>query len=191
MIELVQLIELLASQRQQLSNQLESIRSSVMTKEIKRQLNYLQKRIATLELDLNERIKADANAHANKERLLSIIGIGEKTANRLISYLPNVYDFKSAKQLAADIGLTPKQHQSGGYRGKTRLSKCGNAQLRKILYMPALVAKRANPHLKPFCQRLEKNGLSPKQIVCAVMRKLVHIIFGMLKHQQNFNPALV
>lgn len=71
------------------------------------------------------------------------------------------------------------------------LSKQGNPRIRNILYMPALNAKRFNEALQPFVHRLKNNGLSPKAIVGAVMRKLVHIIFGMLKNNATFNPELV
>ena len=57
--------------------------------------------------------------------------------------------------------------------------------------MPALVAKNSNQHLRPFVARLEKNGLVPKAIVGALMRKLLHIIFGMLKNDMEFDPTLV
>jgi transposase len=189
--ESVQLIATLIEQKRQLQNQLESIRSKEIRKEIEKMIELIEKRISKLEETLNKCIQNNDEYHTNKQRLLTIIGIGEKTANRIIAYLPNVSEFKTAKQLAAYVGVSPKQYQSGGYQGKTRLSKCGNSHFRKSLYMPALVAKNNNPYLKQFCERLEKNGLRPKQIICAVMRKLIHIIFGMLKHNQNFNPALI
>jgi transposase len=189
--EWVQLIDTLSGQKRQLENQLESVQSKAVEKEIKNSINQLERKIAKIEFSLNENIKNNEQSNANKQRLLTITGIGEKTANQIIAYLPRVSEFKNAKQLAAYIGVTPRQYQSGKYTGKTRLSKYGNSRLRKALYMPALVAKNTNPHLREFCERLEKNGLKPKQIICAVMRKLIHIIFGMLKHQQNFNPNLV
>lgn len=60
-----------------------------------------------------------------------------------------------------------------------------------IAYLPAVVVKNHNPYFKDFCQRLEKNGLKAMEIIGAVMRKLLHIIFGILKHKQDFNPALI
>jgi transposase len=95
-----------------------------------------------------------------------------------------------AKALAAFVGLSPQQKESGTYKGKTHLSKYGCSELRNAFYMPALSAKRYNEHLQPFVKRLEANGLAPKAIVGAVMRKLVHIIYGMLKHGTTFNPRL-
>lgn len=189
--ESIQLIDTLEEQKHQLQNQLESIRSKEVRKEIESMIKLIEKRISKVEASVNKCIQGNHEYQANKNRLLTIKGIGEKTANRIISHFPDVSQFKNAKQLAAYTGLSPRQHQSGGFNGKTRISKCGDTRLRKALYMPALVVKNKNPYLKQFCDRLEKNGLRPKQIVCAVMRKLIHIIFGILKHKQDFNPALV
>ncbi|MGH3627018.1 MAG: IS110 family transposase, partial [Sciscionella sp.] len=126
----------------------------------------------------------------NKSELLrSIPGVGETTLASILAYLPDTSLFKSAKQVAAWIGLNPRQHQSGSsVRGRTFLAKTGHATLRKALYMPALVACRYNPVLKAFYERLVAAGKNRKAAVCAVMRKLVHMIFGVLKHQQPFNP---
>lgn len=189
--ETVRLIEILETQKQQLLNQLESIRSNAVRKEIQKIIQSIEKRIVKLEKKLKSNIANNPESCEINEKLTSIKGIGEKTAYRLIAYLPDITQFKNAKQLAAFAGLCPRQNQSGQHTGKTRLSKYGDSRFRKTLYMPALVVKRFNPSLKPFCDRLKQNGLTPKEIVCAVMRKLLHIIFGMLKHKTHFNPSLV
>lgn len=116
--------------------------------------------------------------------------MGKTSAHKILANLPSLDQFGSAKELAAYMGVSPKQCESGKYRGKTRMSKIGSATLRNALYMPALSIKRHNKHLKPFVMRLEKAGLKPKAIVGALMRKLAHIIYGMFKHDQPFNPAL-
>jgi transposase len=83
--------------------------------------------------------------------------------------------------------LTPTIRQSGtSINGKGRLSKIGNAQLRKALYMPAITAKNHNPILKEFCHHLSKKGKHSMTIIGAAMRKLLHIIFGVLKNQKPF-----
>ena len=71
--------------------------------------------------------------------------------------------------------------------GKTTISRLGDSRLRKALYMAALVAKRYNKGLAAFVSRLEQNGKTPKTIVCAIMRKLAHIIFGVLRSRLPFN----
>lgn len=188
---ILQLIDTLQGQKQQLSNQLESTLLESIRKELKKAIKAIEKRIAELDVKLKASIKKNSEQSDIKKRIESVKGLGEKTAHAIIAYLPNIDDFQNAKQLAAYAGLNPKQHQSGKFAGRTTLSKIGNARIRKALYMPAIVVKNTNPHFKKFCQRLEKSGLTPKAIVGAVMRKLIHIIFGILKHKQDFNPALV
>ena len=188
---IVQLIDTLQEQKQQLLNQLGSTLVNEIKNELKKAIKPIEKRIDKLEVKVNARIKKNSEQNKIKESVKSIKGIGDKTAHALIAYLPDIDLFKNAKQLAAYAGLNPKQHESGKFKGKTTLSKIGNARLRKALYMPALVVKNSNPYFKDFCSRLEKNGLKPKAIIGAVMRKLIHVIFGILKHKQDFNPALV
>ena len=89
------------------------------------------------------------------------------------------------------MGLTPKDKISGtSVKGKPRLCKTGNGRLRKCFYMPAMVAMRFNPVVAEFQRRLKENGKNGKVIVCAVMRKLVHIIYGVLKTGKPFNPQI-
>jgi transposase len=189
--EQVQLLDTMEQQQQQLKNQLDSVTSKEGKAAYRQLIRLLEKRKTALE----KKIALDVSKHAEqsvvKERLISIKGVGEKSAHALMAYLPDIKLFDQAKQLAAYAGLSPRQWQSGTLSGKTTLSKFGNARLRKALYMPALVVKNHNSHFKAFCKRLEENGLTPKAIVGAVMRKLMHIIYGMLKHDQVFNPELV
>jgi transposase len=72
--------------------------------------------------------------------------------------------------------------------GKIRLSKIGNARLRKALHLPAVVAMRYNPILRTFAQRLLERGKPKMAVVGAVMRKLLHQAYGVLKHGQPFDP---
>jgi transposase len=89
----------------------------------------------------------------------------------------------------AFIGLAPRETLSGSsIKGKPRLCKTGNARLRKALYMPALVSIRYNPIMIAFYNRLKEKGKNGKVIVCAIMRKLVHVIFGVLKSGKKYDP---
>src|SRR4051812_49182052 len=84
--------------------------------------------------------------------------------------------------LSPFIGLNPKPKQSGSsVRGIGRISKTGDANLRKAFYLPALTAIKYNPIVKEFAQRLSTAGKSKMVIVIAAMRKLLHIIYGVLK----------
>ncbi|MDP4228502.1 MAG: IS110 family transposase [Bacteroidota bacterium] len=189
--ELVQLEETLRSHRSQLKLQLSCAQSGEIRKEFEKSIKQLDKRLKALGETLENSFKAYEPWQPLVQLLTGIKGVGALSAYRLLAYLPDISFFKSAKQLAAFIGVSPKQKTSGKYIGETKLSKLGDSRLRKILYMPAMNAKRFNPALQPFVNRLKSKGMAPKAIVGAVMRKLVHIIFGVLKNKTAFNPDLV
>ena len=97
--------------------------------------------------------------------------------------------FNHVRQLVAFIGLAPKETLSGSsIKGKPRLCKIGHARLRKALYMPALVSIQCNPVMIAFYNRLKDKGKNGKVIVCAIMRKLVHVIYGVLKSGKMYDP---
>jgi len=131
----------------------------------------------------------DLQTSRQQDLLASIPGIGKLTAAKLLGEIREITEFDSARQLAAYPGLTPKNFSSGSsVHKKSRLSKTGNAHLRKILYMPAISAKRWNPIVSTFCKRLATSGLTPLQQIGAAMRKLLHLILGILKSDRPFNP---
>jgi transposase len=93
--------------------------------------------------------------------------------------------------MTAFAGLTHKKRESGtSVRSRGSLCKIGSAALRKALFMPSLVAKRYNPILRAFSERLAKKGKNGMVIVVAVMRKLLHIIYGVLKNQTKFKADI-
>ncbi|MCX2679113.1 transposase [Galbibacter sp. EGI 63066] len=96
--------------------------------------------------------------------------------------------FNSIRQLVSYAGLDVTQDQSGQYKGKSRLSKKGNAHLREALYMPALCAATHNENLKAFYFRLNEKFNHKKQSLVAVMRKLLILIYTLWKSGQEYNP---
>jgi len=88
------------------------------------------------------------------------------------------------------MGLSPKERSSGSsVRSKASVCKTGNRRLRKVLYMPALVAMQHNPMVKELAQRLKQKAKHGRLIACACMKKLIHIMFGVIKNNLPFNPA--
>jgi transposase len=86
-------------------------------------------------------------------------------------------------------GKSLLERQSGSsVRGRTRLSKIGNARLRRALYFPAVTALRCSPFFQAWAEGLLKRGKSKMSVICAVMRKLVHVAYGVLKHGKEFDP---
>jgi len=154
-------------------------------------LKQLQKQLAQLDAEIDSLIASDQRLKTQSQLLCSIPGIAKLTAAKWLSELAGK-EFQSARQLGAYAGLTPAECRSGySLYGKTRISKIGNAFLRKALYMPAAVARRWCKPLRLWIAILENRKLHDLAIRGAIMRKLLHIAFGVLKHQQPFNPMLV
>jgi len=122
-------------------------------------------------------------------KILNPLCCWQATIASILAELDDLGRFKRVRELVAFIGLAPKETLSGtSIKGKPRLCKTGNARLRRALYMPALVSIRYNPLMIAFYQRLKERGKNGKVIVCAIMRKLVHIIFGVLKSGKKYDP---
>jgi transposase len=159
-------------------------------KSIRRTATFLAKEADRLQRQADELIAASAALRADRELLESIPGIGAVTAQAILAELPDAGRFASAQQAAAYAGLAPREYRSGAsVRRRTRLSKAGNARLRRALYLPALTALRFNPLLKALFERLVAAGKARMAAVGACMRKLLMIAYGVLKSRVPFDPA--
>lgn len=164
---------------------------SLISRQRKQRLAQLKMELAQLDAAIESLIVSDKVLKDQTQLLCSIPGIAQLTAAKLLAELAGK-DFGSARQLAAYAGLTPSEHRSGGsFYGKTRLCKIGNAFLRKALFMPAASARRWCQPLQAWAISLQARGLHALAIRGAIMRKLLHIAFGVLHNQQPFNPDLV
>lgn len=156
---------------------------------IRASLKHLEKQLRRLDQAISEHIDKDPDLRHNRELLLTIPGVGERVANRFTALLADAR-FERAEQLAAYLGLTPVEWQSGSsVRARARLSKKGPGAIRALLYMPAVVAKQHNAHVKALYERLLARGKSKMAAIGAAMRKLVHLCFGVLKTGQPYSPA--
>lgn len=187
---LVRHLEDLQVNRQQEVNRLASgVQSSFVIDSVRALLNFLDEQIKQTKNTIQTHIKQHEELRHMQALLVTIPGIGKLTAAKLLGEIRNVLDFQSARQLAAYAGLTPRNFLSGSsVHKKSRLSKTGNANLRKILYLPAIVAKRYNPIIRIFCERLSQSGLRPMEVIGAAMRKLLHLVYGILKSGRPFDP---
>jgi transposase len=155
-----------------------------------RMIKALTEEIDKLRQEINQHLDQHPKLKEQHDLLLSIPGIGEKTAQLLLSEV-DFARYDDARQVAAAAGVTPRKQESGTSLKRTNLSKLGNGRIRKALYFPAVVATRRNPIIKEFADRLKKNGKTKMQIVCAAMRKLLHQAFGVLKNNRSFDPNLI
>lgn len=155
-------------------------------------LTTLEAEIRGIEDQIRTHVEQNPNLRKKQSLLTSIPGVGDTTAQSVMAEIPSLEFFPSARDLAAYAGLSPMQGRSGtSVQRRTRLSKKGNSRLRKALYFPAISATRFNPHLIVFAERLKENGLSPKAVIGAVMRKLLHQIYGVLKSGQPYDPHYI
>jgi len=152
---------------------------------IERHLVWLQKEIEQIECLVQENITQDPELAKAIALAVTIKGMGWLTVTTVLVEVPQV--LWNGRLAAAFAGLVPHQNKSGSSQNSTRLSKVGSEHLRSTLYMPALSAARTNPLLKAFYQRLRKGGLKHQQALSAVMRKLLHLVFGVLSSGQPFD----
>lgn len=156
---------------------------------LNRIITALAEEIVRLQQEINQHLDQNPRLKERRDLLLTVPGIGEKTAQVLLGEV-DFARYEDARQVAAAAGVTPRKQESGTSLKRTNLSKLGNGRVRKALYFPAVVALRHNPIIKEFASRLRKNGKTKMQIVCAAMRKLLHQAFGVLKNNCAFNPNL-
>jgi len=160
--------------------------------EITRHLQILARHVQRLRQAAEEFIAGDPELSARYQLLQSIPGFGATSALQVLAELSLLSPDLDVRQWVAAAGLDPREHSSGSsVHKKTRISKLGNARLRRGLYMPALVALQHEPHLAAFYQKLLARGKAKMQALVAVMRKLLHAIFGMFKHHQPYDGAKV
>ena len=172
-----------------LKTKCEAVTNSLILRSLKRRIKAQEKEIEALRKQINKIIQGNESLKFIAQLLKSIPGIGEVCCHIVIAELPDITLFSNARQLAAWAGLTPQHHQSGtSGRATTPITKIGSAHLRSGLFMPAMNARVFNPLLKIFADRLKENGKKPKQIIIAVMRKLIHQIYGILKSGEPYNP---
>ncbi len=124
------------------------------------------------------------------QRLAGIPGVGQLSAAAIFAQLP-LGQLRNSKAAAAYAGVCPSDRQSGtSIHGKSRLSKMGNADLRKALYMPAMSVLRTTSSLAQFAARLRSRGKPGKVIVAALMRKILTIAYAVLKSGKPYVEAL-
>jgi transposase len=187
---LIRRLQDLQNMRQQERNRLKSgVTAGLVIEGLQRHIDYLDQQIKALRKEIRDHIDRYPDLRQQRDLIVSIPGIAELTAARLLGEIKDIHSFESAPQLAAYAGLTPYQRTSGSsVRRKPRISKTGNANIRSSIYMPAIVAMKYNPIINSFCHRLEENGLIKMKIVVAAMRKLLHLVFGVLKSGIPFDP---
>lgn len=171
-------------------NRLQVARDAV-EENIQSHVDWLETDIKNLAKSIQDHIDNHPGLKRKNELLNSIPGIGECTAAIILAFFADTSRFSNCRQATAFVGLDPRLHESGSsVKGKPRMSKIGHSFVRKALYMPAMVTLYKTQWGKSIKDRLLKAGKPPKVIIGAMMRKLLHVSFGVLKSDKEFNSTL-
>ncbi|MYN16389.1 IS110 family transposase [Rugamonas sp. FT107W] len=185
-------LKALKDMRQQEENRLEAYGTASNTElegHIQQHVSWLNSQIKQMEHDIDDQINRHPNLKRDADLMASIPGIGKATVAVMLGQVGDMHRFSSAKALAAHLGVSPRQRVSGtSVRGRTTMSRTGNRATRSALYMPAVVASHHNPVLRTFAERLRANGLPKKAVIGAVMRKLVHVMYAVVRSGVAFMP---
>ena len=165
-------------------------REGLIAADLTANIRHLQKRIKALQQSAAELAAREPALAVQLERLCSVPGIGKLSALRLLAELLVLPSDLKPKQWVAHAGLDPRPRQSGTVDAPRHISRTGNRHLRLALFMPALVAIQRSAEIKATYEGLLARGKKKKVAIIAIMRRLLHAIWGMLHHQQDFNPQL-
>ena len=158
-----------------------------LKKSIARLLKALQKELASVDADIDAEVRGSPAWRAKEELLVSVPGIGKTISRTLIAEMPELGGL-DRKQVAALAGLAPFTRQSGQWRGRSFIGG-GRAGVRTALFMGAMVAKKHNPALKAFFDRLLEAGKPKMVALIAVARKLLTILNAILRDKKPWQTA--
>jgi transposase len=146
---------------------------------LKKQLKQIREQIATI-------VKSDDQLYSKVKKIITTKGLQIITVVSVLGETNGFALIQNKNQLTSYAGFDIQQSQSGNYKGKTRISKKGNAYLRKAVYMPAISAARYNENLKNLYKRLCITKINKKIALVAVARKLLILIYTLWKKDQEF-----
>ena len=177
-----QIVAMMAAERQRRQRM-----SGRLQKSIDRLLAALQKELSSLEADIDEAVRGSPVWREKEDLLASVPGIGPVIGRTLLAELPELGTLDRSR-IAALAGLAPWTRQSGRWKGQSRIGG-GRASVRSALFMGAMVAKKHNPVLKAFFDRLLAVGKPRLVALVAVARKLLTILNAILKSGRPWQTA--
>lgn len=182
-----QLTALLTRRRQVLEmltiekNRLVTVRAK-MRADIEAHIRWLSKSLKELDKEMEEFVENSPIWKEKDALLQSVPGVGPVTSATMLGMLPELGEL-NRQQIAALVGVAPMNKDSGKKQGKRRVFG-GRAAVRSVLYMAALSAKKFNPLIRKFYERLIKHGKEKKVALTACMRKLLVILNAMMHSLQ-------
>jgi len=158
---------------------------------VQQHVTQLDKELRAIWKRTMDHLKAHPSLKSLWRRLQTIKGIGPIGAAYLLAEVGEIERFDDPRALVSLAGLAVKRHDSGrSVHGKPRIDRHGRTGLRRILYLCAVSALRWDPHMQRFAARLQARGKPLKVVQVAAMRKLLHIVYGVWKHEADYDPTL-
>jgi transposase len=154
------------------------------------ELEVIEKQLEQVEAAMQTMLEATGHA----AQMLSIKGIGVVTAASFLGEVGDPLRFQNARQIANYAGYNLVEDSSGKSKSGTRISKRGRGQLRALLYKMAFIMAGKNPEMKRLYKHLtgrKENPLKKKQALVVIAKKIITVIYSLLKKQQSYNPELV
>lgn len=190
-LQMIRLLDTYTKQSTALKNKIQSEEalgnpSKSVVRSLKRSLKNIQKEVQKIEKELLDLVKSEHQEILTKVE--SVPGLGRKTAMMLIVLTDGFNRFESSAQLSSFCGLTPSIRQSGSsIKGRSRISKVGNAKLRNLLFMCSFTACKCNKACRELYERIVSKGKSKKLALIAVCNKLLKQAFAIAKSGVEYN----
>lgn len=157
---------------------------------INRILKLLRAELRTIEKQIGDLIALNPELHAQVKLITSLPPLGERSAWLILAEMPNWTDCKGAPAFAAAAGVQSTLRQSGSAVKTAPMSKCGRKSVRAGLHMPTLSGLKNMPELRALYDRLKARGIKHKQAMVACLRKLLMIVYGVLKSGKPYEPKI-
>jgi transposase len=164
--------------------------SRTVVRDVEVNLAHLDRRLREMQKNALRLIRAHAWLGEKLTILKTVGGVGDRTAIYLMAELLPLDPTMTVREIVAYAGLDPRHEESGTSIHKpARISRVGNARLRRILFLPALTLGRSDPFATHFKQRLIDRGKKKMQAIVALMRKLLHGVWVVLQRNTPFDSA--
>jgi transposase len=150
-------------------------------------IEFIDKQVKDIEKEIKTFVNQDDTLKRKLDFLTSIPGVALLTAATIVAETNGFASFTSIKQLTSYAGLDVKIAESGTWKGKSRISKCGNSHIRKALYMSSLSNTQHDERNKQFYERLKENKKLPMVALVAVQRKMLGLMFSLWKNETIYD----
>jgi transposase len=156
------------------------------------QILFHEGQIREIESEIKSIVRSDKELKERLKKIEKVKGLRLITILTIICETNGFLLFNSIRQVISYAGMDVRQNESGNFKGKTKISKKGNARIRSILYMPAMSATKYEPNIKNIYERInEKNPGTKQKGMVAGMRKLLMLIFVLWKRNEEYNPNYI